>query len=88
LPRVTTRGRFRLFARQEACARILSGMLSAPMSPIFGLMTRFIRTLGDTRSEPLNTATKTLVTAISSCLKPACAGSSARNLPRGPLVLI
>jgi hypothetical protein len=34
-------------------------MLSGPMSPIFGLMTRFIRTLGDTRSEPLNTATKT-----------------------------
>ena len=64
----------------------MGGMLSAPMSPIFGLMTRFIRTLGDTRSEPLNIATKTLVTAISSCLKPACAGSSARNLPRGPLV--
>lgn len=37
------RGRFRLFARQEACARIPSGMLSGPMSPIFGLMTRFIR---------------------------------------------
>jgi hypothetical protein len=83
---VTTRGRFSLFARQEACTRIPSGMLSGPMSPIFGLMTRFIRTLG--RSEPLNIATKTLVTAISSCLKPACAGSSARNLPRGPLVLI
>jgi hypothetical protein len=49
----------RLFARQEACARIPSGMLSGPMSSIFGLMTRFIRTLGDTRSEPLNTATKT-----------------------------
>jgi hypothetical protein len=63
-------------------------MLSGPMSPIFGLMTRFIRTLGDTRSEPLNIATKTLVTAISSCLKPACADSSARNPPRGPLVLI
>jgi hypothetical protein len=39
--------------------RIPSGMLSGPMSPIFGLMTRFIRTLGDTRSEPLNIATKT-----------------------------
>jgi hypothetical protein len=63
-------------------------MLSGPMSPIFGLMTRFIRTLGDTRSEPLNIATKTLVTAILSCLKLACAGCSARNLPRGPLVLI
>jgi hypothetical protein len=63
-------------------------MLSGPMSSIFGLMTRFIRTLGDTRSEPPNIATKTLVTAISSCLKPACADSSARNLPRGPLVLI
>jgi hypothetical protein len=47
LPRVTTRGRFRLFARQEACVRIPSGM------------TRFIRTLGDTRSEPLNIETKT-----------------------------
>lgn len=63
-------------------------MLSGPMSPIFGLMTRFIRTLGDTRSEPLNIATKTLVTAILSCLKLAYAGCSARNLPRGPLVLI
>ena len=49
----------RLFARQEACARIPSGMLSGPMTSIFGLMTRLIRTLGDTRSEPLNTATKT-----------------------------
>jgi len=40
-------------------ARIPSGMLSGSMSPIFGLMTRFPRTLGDTRSEPLNIATKT-----------------------------
>ena len=48
-----------LFARQEACARIPSGMLSGPMSPTIGLMRRFIRTLGDTRSEPLNIATKT-----------------------------
>jgi hypothetical protein len=39
--------------------RAPGGLLSGPMSPIFGLMTRFIRTLGDMHSEPLNIATKT-----------------------------
>jgi hypothetical protein len=45
---VTTRRRFRRFARDETCASIA----------LSGLMTRFIRTLGDTSSQPLNIVTK------------------------------
>jgi hypothetical protein len=58
LPPVTPRRRVLLFARQEACASISSGTLSVPMSPIFDLMTQFIRTWGDTSSQPLNIVTK------------------------------
>jgi hypothetical protein len=52
------RRRVLLFARQEACASISSGTLSVPMSPIFDLMTQFIRTWGDMSSQPLNIVTK------------------------------
>jgi hypothetical protein len=56
LPPVTPRRRVLLFARQEAS--ISSGTLSVPMSPIFDLMTQFIRTWGDMSSQPLNIVTK------------------------------
>ena len=46
-------------ARDDAPVRAPGGLRKDTSGKLSGLMTRFIRTLGDTRSEPLNIATKT-----------------------------